>query len=208
MTLRKVCHWGGLFSDVLVAVECPAKSIMLVPCENAVAARLVAAHHYSGTACSNTAVSLMVLWHGKPHGALQLGYGIRPDKNGGKGTDHYEFDRMWLSDDMPKFSESIVLGLLHLYIRNAYPGINYIVSYADMSAGNVGTIYKAANYRLVGEIPVDFYQLLDGTRVHPVTMWHRHKTRAWGVLQRLYPGIRHIKGDGLCHQKYVFDLVR
>ena len=206
MSLKKICHYGGLLGDELEAVECPAKGIVLMPCARSVAAEIVEAHHYSGTACKNTAISFVVLWNGEVHGALQLGYGVRPDRNGGKGSDHYEFDRMWLSDEMPKYSETIVLSLLHLYLRKACPEIKYLVSYADMSMGNMGTIYKAANYRQVGEIPVDFYLLPDGTRVHPVTMWHRHKTRAWAKMMELYPGIQHIKGQGLSHIKYRFDL--
>jgi hypothetical protein len=40
----------------------------------------------------------------------------------------------------------------------------------------------------------DFYLLEDGERVHPVSMWHRHKTRVWKLMQELYPNIKHIKG--------------
>ena len=101
---------------------------------------------------------------------------------------------MWLSDDMPKFSETICLSLLHHYLRNAHPEIKVLISYADTSAGNKGTIYKAANYKLVDKIKADFYVLPSGERVHPVTMWHWHKTRAWGFLQKQYPGIKKAEG--------------
>jgi hypothetical protein len=43
-------------------------------------------------------------------------------------------------------------------------------------------------------IKADFYILKDGTRVHPVSMYHRHKTRAWKFLQETYEGIK--KADG------------
>lgn len=132
-------------------------------------------------------------------GAIQLGFGIRPHK---KGTiskyitkDNYcEFDRMWLSDELPKYSESKVIGKLLSYIKKNYPKIKFIITYADGSAGNVGTIYKATNALQIDPIMCDFYVLTDGERVHPVSMWHRHKTRAWATMQELYPGIKHIKG--------------
>ena len=207
MALHKVVHYGGLLGDEVVAVSCPAKDIALAPRPRREVARVVARHHYSGTACTSSAVSLAVTWRGQFSGALQLGYGVRPDKNA-RGGETWEFDRMWLANAMPKYSETIVLSLLHLYLRRAHPNVRRIVTYADASVGHTGTIYRAANYRRVGATPVDFYRLADGTRVHPVTMWHRHRTRAWAVLQRLYPGIEHVKGPGLVHVKYEFLLRR
>ena len=112
---------------------------------------------------------------------------------------------MWLSDDMPKFSETITISLLHHYLRKVHPEIKHLISYADNSddVGNVGTIYKAANYRLIGKIKSDFYILESGERVHPITMWHRHKTRKWSFLIKQYPNIRKSQGYQM---KYMFDL--
>lgn len=139
------------------------------------------------------------MYKDKIRGAMQIGYGIRPHIKTEKGEvlDYHqvrEFDRMWLSDDMPKFSETICLSLLHKYIRATHKEIKYLISYADTSIGNKGTIYKAANYEHIDTIKADFYVLPSGERVHPVTMWHRHKTRAWEVLKELYPGIKKAEG--------------
>jgi len=59
---------------------------------------------------------------------------------------------MWLSDEMPKFSETITISLLHHFLRKVYPNIKHLISYSDNSTdvGNTGTIYKASNYRLIG----------------------------------------------------------
>ena len=72
--------------------------------------------------------------------------------------------------------------------------IKVLISYSDTSVGNNGTIYRASNNELIDDIKADFYILPSGERVHPVTMWHRHKTRAWATLNELYPGIK--KADG------------
>ena len=110
---------------------------------------------------------------------------------------------MWLSDDMPKYSETITLSLLHKFLRKAYPNIKQLISYADTSVGNEGVIYQAANYRLVQVTKADFYILESGERVHPVTMWHRHKTRVWSFLQQQYPNIRKAVGY---QKKYIINL--
>jgi len=141
--------------------------------------KLVVKHHYSHKS-TNRFLSFLVCGQ---QGFLQLGYGIRPHE---KHTisklitkDNYcEFDRMWLSDDLPKYSESRVIGLLLSYLKQVYKRIQFIITYADGSVGNVGTIYKATNAIVTGKFPVDFYLLTSGERVHPVSMWHRHKSRA------------------------------
>ena len=157
---------------------------------------LIETNHYSHKITPNHFLSFDV---NDGLGALQLGFGIRPHK---KGTisklitkDNYcEFDRMWLSDKLPKYSESKTIALLLKYIKKNYPKIKFIITYADGSAGNTGIIYKATNALELKPIMCDFYILANGERVHPVSMWHRHKSRAWELMQELYPGIKHIKG--------------
>ncbi len=167
--------------------ECSAKE----------ADEVIRKYHYSKKNTTNRFLSFRV---DNNQGYLQLGYGIRPAK---KNTVHpyiqkgnyAEFDRMWLSDELEKNSESQVISLLLSYLKQVYPHIKFIITYADESVGNYGTIYKATNARECEGVPVDFYVLPNGERVHPVTMWHWHKTRAWDFLQKKYPGIKHIKGD-------------
>lgn len=179
-----------------IGYEAPEKGIKIIECEKGMADRIICRHHYSHKVTQNSFVSLLVVYMGGVEGALQCGYGIRPKIKGDyKPEEVREFDRMWLSDKMPKFSETITLSLFHHYMRLAHPEVKVLISYADTSAGNTGTIYRAANYELVDRLQADFYLLPSGERVHPVSMWHRHKTRAWDFLQKQYPGIVHIR-DG------------
>ena len=194
-------------SDLLgycIGYECPKKDIKIVECEKALADSIIAPHHYSHKVTSNSCINLVVIHEGKNRGAMQIGYGIRPKLKGNFDPKSVrEFDRMWLSDEMPKFSESIVLSLLNHYLKEAHPEIKILISYADTSAGKTGTIYKAANYELVDRIKADFYVLPSGERIHPVTMWHRHRTRAWEVMQKIYPGIKKAEGEQL---KFIYKL--
>lgn len=188
-----------------IGYECPVRGIKLVECDKAQADRIIEKHHYSHKATPNAFVSMVVWYGGKVNGALSCGYGIRPAIKEGFNPDEVrEFDRMWLSDDMPKFSETIVLSLFHHYLRAAHPEVKVLISYADTSVGNTGTIYRAANYTLIDRLKVDFYQTATGERIHPVSMWHRHGTRAWDFLQKEYPGITHItNGEQLKFTKYL-----
>lgn len=188
-----------------IGYKVPEKGIEIIECDKSHADRIIVNNHYSHKVTKNSFVSLLVRYNGKISGALQCGYGIRPQIKGEHNTDEVrEFDRMWLSDEMPKYSETITLSLFHRYMKKKHPNVKYIVSYADTTAGNNGTIYKAANYQLVDRLKADFYQLPTGERIHPVSMWHRHKTRAWGFLQKQYPGITHITdGEQL---KFIYKL--
>ena len=185
--------------------EAVGKDIAIRICDKSQADAIIVPHHYSHKVTKNSFISFLVYYKGKINGAMQLGYGIRPKiKKVGEDTDSTrEFDRMWLSDDMPKFSETITLSLLHHFLRKVHPEVKTLISYADTSAGNKGTIYKAANYRLDAKLKADFYILESGERVHPVTMWHRHGTRSWEFLQKHYPNIR--KADGY-QLRFVFNL--
>lgn len=184
--------------------ECPSKRIKIVKCDKESADAVIVPNHYSHKAVSNSCINMLVIYNDRVEGAMQIGYGIRPKIKGEFDPESVrEFDRMWLSDNMPKFSETIVLSLLTHYRKESHPEIKVLISYADTSAGKTGTIYKAGNYELVDRLKADFYVMPDGERVHPVTMWHRHKTRSWDFLQKTYPGIKKADGEQL---KFIYRL--
>ncbi len=176
--------YNGVADVGLILREAPAKEVD----------SLVEKYHYSHKTTPNRFKSFLV---NGGQGFIQLGYGIRPHMKQKISrhitkTNYCEFDRMWLCDDLPKFSESRVIGLLIYYLKHVYPDIHFMITYADGSVGNTGVIYKATNAIEIGKKKVDFYILPSGERVHPVTMWHRHKTRAKAFLEKKYPGYVHV----------------
>jgi len=187
----------GITDGQMSLVECAAKE----------ADEVIRSHHYSGKSTPNRFKSFRI---NGGLGYIQLGYGIKPAQKHTisplivKGN-FAEFDRMWLSDELPKLSESRAIGLLLSYLKKTMPELKFIITYADESAGNIGTIYQATNAIYIGSVPVDFYRLPSGERVHPVSMWHRHKTRAMAFLQELYPGIEHIQVGRQHRYIYVLD---
>lgn len=190
--MKKLVYTQDLLGNIPIGIT--NGKITIKECENSTADKLVIKHHYSHKATKNRFKSFLV---NDGLGVLQLGYGIRPSLKKKihplieKGN-FCEFDRMWLSDELPKFSESQTIALLISYLKQIYPEIKFIITYADESVGNKGTIYKATNAKILEPVNCDFYVLANGERVHPVSMYHRHKTRAWEFLKKEYPGIKHI----------------
>jgi len=192
------------WTNYVIGFECPKKEIKILICEKSQADNLISKHHYSKKPTKNSFLNMLVYYKNNINGALQIGYGIRPSINGNfKKNEIAEFDRMWLSDIMPKFSETITLSLLHKFLKIRYKNLKALISYCDTSVGNKGTIYKAGNYKLIDELKADFYILENGERIHPVTMWHRHKTRKWNFLQKIYPNIKKANGKQL---KFIYHL--
>jgi hypothetical protein len=172
-------------------------------CEKKQADAIIVKNHYSNKPTKNSFLNMLVYYNDIVSGALQIGYGIRPKISKFKTGEVCEFDRMWLSDVMPKFSETITLSLLHNFLKKRYKNLKAIISYSDTSVGNEGTIYKAGNYKLIDKLKCDFYITEQGERIHPVTMWHRHKTRKWNFLIKKYPNIKKAEGYQL---KFIYYL--
>lgn len=195
-----VIDWTGY----LIGYECKKKRIKILMCEKKQADNIIIKYHYSKKPTKNSFLNLLVYYNDKIEGALQIGRGIRPEINGNfKKNEVVEFDRMFLTDEMPKFSETIVLSLLNNFLKKRYLDLKAIISYCDTSVGNTGTIYKAGNYKLIDKLKADFYITEQVERIHPITMWHRHKTRKWEFLQQKYPNIKKAKGKQL---KFIYYL--
>ena len=116
-----------------------------------------------------------------------------------------EFDRMWLSDELPKFSETQVISLLRSYLRQVHKRIKFVITYADGSVGNYGTIYKASNAIKIGKVNVDFYIMPDGERIHPITIYHQTGGRTWSIIKERYKGIKHITKEFQYRFLYILD---
>lgn len=179
----------------------------IIETESRIVDKLVIKHHYSHKATKNRFLSFIV---NDDKGFLQLGYGIKPCEKHTissliKRGNFCEFDRMYLSDELPKFSETQTISLLLSYLKQARKKIKFVITYADGSVGNFGTIYSASNAIVLDKVPVDFYIMPDGTRIHPVTIWHQTGGRTWSVIKNRYKGIRHIRDEFQYRFLYILD---
>ena len=74
--------------------------------------------------------------------------------------------RMACLDSSPFNSESYFLGQIIKWIKANYDFEN-ILSYSDMTVGHIGTIYKASNFRCIGETSPTKYVEWRGKIYHP-----------------------------------------
>lgn len=81
-----------------------------------------------------------------------------------------ELNRLWVDDCLGKNTETILLSACWTIIRNKYPNIKVVQSFADGRLG-CGTIYKAASFKYYGYSESLFYENIKTKEVqHKVPM--------------------------------------
>jgi hypothetical protein len=131
---------------------------------------IIVNNHYSGKFYSASYIHLGVYFDGDLKGVLQFGYAMNPASQASVVADteqdeYLELNRMWMSDDMPRNSESKAIGYAIKYIKRKYPKIKWIQSFADERCGGLGVMYQAANFDYFGEHTATFWEL-DGVVYH------------------------------------------
>lgn len=62
----------------------------------------------------------------------------------------WELSRLWLVDELPCNAETWFIAQCVRLVKRQRPDVQFLVSYADPSAGHSGVIYRAANWRFDG----------------------------------------------------------
>jgi hypothetical protein len=106
-----------------------------------------------------------------PANAYSLVDGATPD-------DCLTLSRLWLSDELPKNSESRFLGIvIRALKRNTSQ--KFLVSYADPAQGHLGTIYQATNWLYTGlSEAMPLYDVGDGKLRHSRSLSHAFGTHS------------------------------
>lgn len=129
-----------------------AKDIQIKVIDSASSRKIVERYHYSGKCTQNSQIHFGVFLNGKLEGALQFGPSIdkrRMAQNLGIGfNESLELNRMALSDNCPKNSESRALGICLRMLKKNYPHLKIIISFADACQCGDGTIYRASGFKL------------------------------------------------------------
>ena len=119
--------------------------LFCIPC--ATAREIIRREHYSHSVVNNSYVNLGVFLEGAIVGVLQWGYALNPAR-AGKGVanttqgQYLELNRMWLSDDAPRNSESRAISYSLKYIRRACPSVAWVQSFADERCQELGVVYQ------------------------------------------------------------------
>lgn len=154
------------------------------------ARRLIEEHHYLHSMPGGTQIAFGVLSQRKLHGVIVLGVGpfnAYQLVEGARPEDCLTLTRYWLSDELPRNSESKVLGIVLRNLKK-HTELKFIVTYADPEQGHIGTIYMGANFVYTGLSSVaSRYDLGDGVRRHSRSLAHAFGTHS----------IRHFEKHGM-----------
>jgi len=113
--------------------------------------------------------------------------------------------RLWLADDLPKNSESRVIGILLRHAKRERLW-KLILSYADPAAGHAGVIYRATGWLYLGRgQPSRYLALGDGQIVHPRTAYGRFGVNNAGHLCRTGITAKQVIQGGKHRYAYVLD---
>ena len=178
------------------------------------AKRFVVRHHYLHSLPGGTCLAFGVFSDARLLGAVTFGVGpaqVFRLIQDASADDCLTLTRLWLSDQLPRNSESHCLGVV-LRALKRHTGLRFLVTYADPSHGHIGTIYQATGWLYTGlSEAMPFYDLGDGKPRHSRSLSHAYGThsvahfRQHGITVRLVsqaPKYRYIYFlDPSCHSR-------
>jgi hypothetical protein len=99
-----------------------------------------------------------------------------------------ELRRLCCIDDTPTNTESFFIGRTLRWLKKN-TDIETIISYSDLTYGHEGTIYKASNFKLVGQSPKGKVIMFNGKRYHDKTIRTKYKGKLKPFAQRVKDGL-------------------
>lgn len=175
-----------------------------------VANEIIKRNHYSKVVYAGSYIHLGVYKDSELLGVLQLGAAMNPASQAsvvsGTAQDEYlELNRMWLSECLPRNSESRAISYSLKYVRRKLPKIAWVQSFADERCGKFGVVYQAANFIYCGEHRSTFWEI-DGDWYHNSLMTRdpRLTPKARFVQENKQRAVAHV----LRQFRYVFFLRR
>jgi hypothetical protein len=146
-----------------------------------IARRLIEREHYLHSLPGGTCLAFGVFTAGSLLGAMTFGVGptnayslaedVKPDEC-------LTLTRLWLSDALPRNSESRVLGIVLRDLKH-HTRLKFLVSYADPAQGHLGTIYQASGWLYTGlSEAMPLYDVGDGKLRHSRSLSHAFGTHS------------------------------
>jgi hypothetical protein len=179
---------GGLDAIVM--------GLNIAPISQIDAKEILISNHYLHSFPGGTKLSFGVYLDARLLGALTfgvgpyLGYKLVKDASP---DDVVTLTRLWLSDDLPRNSESRVLGFVLRSLRKE-TSLKFVLAYSDPSAGHLGTIYQATNWLYTGlSSATPLYDIGDGIPHHSRSLAHQlgsHSIRyltSQGIMVKTVP---------------------
>jgi len=132
-----------------------AKRLIVKPISAKDARKIVRAIHYSGKVDTRSQLHFGIFLDGKCGGAIQLGppidkQRVLPTVKGTQWHEMLDLHRLALADWLPRNGESRCISVMMKLIRETYPQIQWVQSYADATQCGDGSIYRASGFHLIG----------------------------------------------------------
>lgn len=196
-----------------------ARDLRIDPIHKKDAEACIRAWHYSGKPYVKSRLHAGVFAQGRLLGAIQFGPSIDTRNSIGlvPGTSwdgYLEINRMALSDELPKNSESLALGVCFRMIRRYATHIAWIVSYSDATQCGDGAVYRASGMDLTAiRKNTTLWQTPKGRIVSDVGMRTSRKLRdEYGITSRSpsaadlrAAGMERLAGHQIRYMKFFSD---
>lgn len=153
-----------------------AKSILVKAIPVDVAQAFVRRHHYSHKVVTNSQLHLGAFMGAHLEGVMQFGPPMRRDQTrtlvaGTPWNGVLELNRMAFNDRLPRNSESRCLGVALRLMRQHYPHVQWVVSFADATQCGDGAIYRASGFVLTQiKRNAGMYRFPDGSTFAKMTL--------------------------------------
>lgn len=162
------------------------KALKVCPVMPSVVKLMIESEHYLHSMPGGVLRCFGVYLDGELVGAVTFTSGARQGHrllSAARPQDVTTLSRLYLSDELPKNSESRVLSVVLKVLRRETP-VKLILSYADPAVGHMGTIYQASGWTYLGQTePNTYVDLGDGKLLHPRSVYNRFGSNAIGHLR-------------------------
>ncbi len=178
------------------------KHASVVACDYAQISPIFKAYHYKGSRIGGGITQCFALIYAhKVVGGAVLG----PPRHSSKYPGAIDIRRMACPDSSPRNSESYFIGQLVKWIRKNTDA-NFVLSYSDLTEGHAGTIYKASNFKCVGETSPSKNVFWKGERYHPRSL-SIDRAYSYRLREAMKTGEAYIV-EGKPKKIWIFDLNR
>ncbi len=183
-------------------------NLKIVNLDNKFAKEFFEKYHYTHS-CNLLIISYGFYYEGDLK--CVVGYSRPSGKNLAKsiwkdGNDYntLELIRLFSFDDCPKNTESFCISQSIKALKNDLPEVKILVSYADSSAGHIGYIYQASNWKYIGTGSNERKIFIDGERQHRRSLYGKYGTSSVVQLKEMFGDRLQVSDDRFPKNKYIY----
>lgn len=142
--------------------------LYFMQCRREEARKMIEDNHYSHKFIKGFGkINIGVYSEGRLVGVAS--YGNVLDFNNVYNRDIIELNRMWVSDELGKNAESILISVSLKMLKRLKPELKFVQSFSDSRLG-CGIMYQSANFKYYGYKESEFVRCSDGSTYHRLSL--------------------------------------